>query len=629
MKRKIFSILLSITMIMAMMPAMVFADEPDGTGVATWQKLQQEIANAESAKVIYLENDVEATTGDQYIYVKEDKTITLNLNGHSLNRKLTSAPDGENGVVILNHGNLTIKDDSRFENGKITGGKNDGMGGAINNYGMLTIESGMISGNTANYGGAICVSDGKVVIKGGDIYNNTAKAGGGIYVCAKGTLEIRSGYITSNTATDGGGGIFARGDVTMLGGTISGNTAKSHAGGVYVYGDNDTKKYGTKTYWFTMTGGKIKNNKSDKSGGGVYVDYYDMGMKMTGGEITGNTAAEDGAGVFVNQEIQLGGTAKIDSNTVDGVANNLYLEREKGLVLGSAPGKEMKVGLSMAYDEGIFTTSSRDDLTNYITPDNANSKLVYNKTTKEWELVAYYEVTFDVQEHGTAPSKEVIEKGSLATAPTAPTDETYDFGGWFKDKACTKAWDFEKDKVNGNTTLYAKWTPSARAMVISDIENKTFTGKEIVPAVVVQFGTETLVAGTDYTLSFENNKKVGTATVIVTGIGKYTGTTSASFDIVPKKASFKSLKAGRKSFVVTVKKQSKKKVNGYQVRYSLKKDFSTEKTLFIGKKYNKTSKTVKKLKANKKYYVQVRCYKKVSDNVYFSKWSKARKVKTH
>ena len=44
--------------------------------------------------------------------------------------------------------------------------------------------------------------------------------------------------------------------------------------------------------------------------------------------------------------------------------------------------------------------------------------------------------------------------------------------------------------------------------------------------------------------------------------------------------------------------------------------------------YKTTSKTVKSLKAKKKYYVRVRTYKTVSGTKYYSSWSKAKSVTT-
>ena len=55
------------------------------------------------------------------------------------------------------------------------------------------------------------------------------------------------------------------------------------------------------------------------------------------------------------------------------------------------------------------------------------------------------------------------------------------------------------------------------------------TAKE--PEVIVQDGSVTLVKGTDYTVSYENNIEPGTADITITGIGNYTGTVTEQFTI--------------------------------------------------------------------------------------------------
>ncbi len=71
------------------------------------------------------------------------------------------------------------------------------------------------------------------------------------------------------------------------------------------------------------------------------------------------------------------------------------------------------------------------------------------------------------------------------------------------------------------------------AVVTVSPDSYVFTTKSITPdSVTVTLDGVTLVAGTDYTLSYEDNKDVGTATVIVTGAGDYAGSeTSATFTI--------------------------------------------------------------------------------------------------
>lgn len=71
-----------------------------------------------------------------------------------------------------------------------------------------------------------------------------------------------------------------------------------------------------------------------------------------------------------------------------------------------------------------------------------------------------------------------------------------------------------------------------------------YEGTDVIPSVQVSFNSEKLVEGTDYTLAYENNHTVGTGTVVITGIGKYTGSTSVDFEIKEMKTYEKTLVTG-------------------------------------------------------------------------------------
>ena len=66
---------------------------------------------------------------------------------------------------------------------------------------------------------------------------------------------------------------------------------------------------------------------------------------------------------------------------------------------------------------------------------------------------------------------------------------------------------------------------------VSGISNKTYTGSALTQNPTVKVGDQTLTKDTDYTVSYANNTKVGTATVKITGKGNYTGTVSKTFKI--------------------------------------------------------------------------------------------------
>ncbi|GAB6395417.1 MAG: hypothetical protein MdMp024_1729 [Bacteroidales bacterium] len=64
---------------------------------------------------------------------------------------------------------------------------------------------------------------------------------------------------------------------------------------------------------------------------------------------------------------------------------------------------------------------------------------------------------------------------------------------------------------------------------IENIPTQTYTGSYVEPAVTVRDGNTTLLVGVHYTFTYNNNVKVGTATVTVTGVWNYVGTASKSF----------------------------------------------------------------------------------------------------
>lgn len=67
-----------------------------------------------------------------------------------------------------------------------------------------------------------------------------------------------------------------------------------------------------------------------------------------------------------------------------------------------------------------------------------------------------YTVTFDTRGGSTVPSAMTAQNKTM-TAPADPERSGYTFAGWYKDADCTQAWDFSKDVVTADMTLYAKW----------------------------------------------------------------------------------------------------------------------------------------------------------------------------
>ena len=205
-----------------------------------------------------------------------------------------------------------------------------------------------------------------------------------------------------------------------------------------------------------------------------------------------------------------------------------------------------------------------------------------------------------------------------------------------------------------------------------------YTGKEIEPDVTVLYDGEVLTEGIDYELKYSNNINSGIAKVKIVPAtnGCYEGEIDKEFNIVKLNTGesngkettnriestkveenvkttesttkpnqlVKPIENITQSTVVKkasatkirkIKKQKKslkifwkivKNINGYQIEYSTSSKFKKAKKITI-KKAKKTSKTIKKLQAKKKYYVRIRTYIIVNGKKEYSNWSKKKSKK--
>ena len=151
-------------------------------------------------------------------------------------------------------------------------------------------------------------------------------------------------------------------------------------------------------------------------------------------------------------------------------------------------------------------------------------------------------------------------------------------------------------------------------------EKITYTGETITPYAIVTYDGAVLKEGTDYKVSFKDNKDIGAAKAVFTGIGDYEGELTATFSIIPPTESYltKVVISGKKAVLSWSKG---KNADGYQVYYSTKKAKGYKK-LYSGKDTSLDTKTVKS-----GMYIKVRTYKKVGKKTYYSEWSAPVQVK--
>ncbi len=244
-------------------------------------------------------------------------------------------------------------------------------------------------------------------------------------------------------------------------------------------------------------------------------------------------------------------------------------------------------------------------------------KLNFNKKTAKRSFAAFLVACICATMVQVTPVQ--LFAGNVLKGVTAGNATTA--GNGTTDKVTTAGNGSEAVTGGNGTVVDGGSTTTSTAIASVTLSKKTYTydGKAKTPAVTVKDANGNVIAATNYTVAYSNNKKVGTATVKVTGTGSYTGTKSATFKINPKKTSISKIQATSKGFKVTWKKQATQ-TTGYQVRYSTSSKFTSATTVKLSKNTT-TSKSVTKLSANKKYYVQVRTYKTVGGKTFYSGWS--------
>lgn len=150
------------------------------------------------------------------------------------------------------------------------------------------------------------------------------------------------------------------------------------------------------------------------------------------------------------------------------------------------------------------------------------------------------------------------------------------------------------------------------------VDKFTFYGEAVSPLVYVTYGKELLQNGTDYRLKYENNKAIGTASVTVEGIGKYSGSVKKSFTLIPFTTVIETVKKGSGSYTVTWNKNPN--ATGYELAYSKKKSGSYKK--LTAKDLTLSS---KKLKSG--MFIKIRTYTEVNGKKYYSVYSDPIKLK--
>lgn len=326
------------------------------SGTSTeWNALQALLSGSDAT--IDLTKDY--TAGPQDGALTIDRTVTINLNGHTIDRNLFSEETGVNGGQVFrigNGANVTING-----TGTIKGGNNKAQnvtehdeysdGGGIWNMGILTLNNVTVEYNkcskyaegtsrTARGGGIYSGIGSQLIITGGSINNNEAQGGGGgIYAEKNQEFSINKNdqtnacNVRSNKSQDKGGGIrvdasskpaavIKKCNITFNVVSLHTNLSVSYGGGIHLDG-------GT----LNMTDCEVSNNNATRYGGGIYmvngtINAKDCNIMYNMSYDSQNKYTGYGGGVCI-----MGGKFNMDGGMVYG--NSSYIEKGGGVFVNT------------------------------------------------------------------------------------------------------------------------------------------------------------------------------------------------------------------------------------------------------------------------------------------------------
>lgn len=484
---------------------------------------------------LYLESDVlnsnksnNRTDSDGIFMVKENQTLYLCLNGHSMQNSARSnnvidvyyggklilcdccgggwiggRTSGSNSGAIWVKGNFTMYGG----NLKNSNGLKNGGGLYLTESGSATMYGGTISNNFASADGGGVFLDGSSVFTmyGGSISGNrTIDEGGGVFVKTGTTFTMNDGVIENNECGSNGGGVFVGGGKFIVeGGSIKGNTSAGRGGGICVesYGEmtinyciiEDNVAYGNgggiSACWgakFTMNGGVVRNNESKFNGGGIFL-FGNGGWKdatstftITGGTVEKNKAGGVGGGIYFYEYTTFTMNAPTsDIIIMDNEGSNLYLTDNKNYVITLTALKEgSRIGVTAMRNPWIISTANETDFSHLFSADSDDYHIGYNSADKKLVLTpdfTKFTVSYDLNggEGAIADTicKTFTSEGSVQITSVLPTRQCQVFLGWAEIADASEATYNVGDKVTltADKTLYAVWRVSHS---LSKIEEK-------------------------------------------------------------------------------------------------------------------------------------------------------------
>lgn len=288
----------------------VIPDSQVKIGETGYQTLQEAISSAKAGDVIKLfanitldADDVaydynKSTTKLGLIHVPSDKSITIDLNGHTI-----ASSDISTSVrydVIVNEGTLTIVDTATAKGAIISNNNQENLktsgGFAIVNYGTMTLNGIVVDGNTGSYA---IVTQNNGAQSSLEITDCTVSGRGAISVYAGSVATINSGkfFIDVQTGNTQDNVVYLSNSTAIInGGEFDGTNTTSISAGVCADGASSVTinggEFAGKTYDIQSRGTSIVSVKDGSFKTAIQEKHSGASVVVEGGVFTYAVAEE-------------------------------------------------------------------------------------------------------------------------------------------------------------------------------------------------------------------------------------------------------------------------------------------------------------------------------------------------
>ena len=375
MKKRLFSILLALCMVLCLVPTTAFAEsETEEPPVCSCETA----CTAEAMNADCLICGVEGASAENCAKCAQPADgAAVQPEGEVSDPQPEAALTALSGEGVTPAAGETVRDvrtadeltkaiaDSSVNTVKLAANIDISSSLTVNRAVTLDLNGYVLKYESANKGSVIVVKDGvnlTLTDSNTTAVHKFTPDTNGLWVLdeTSGTETVNGGVITGGTGYPiwlyseylyYGGGVYIApgGQLTMTGGNIIGCSAE-FGGGICIESERDGKQG-----QFSMSGGNIIGCSAE-CGGGVYVDSESnqSPFSMSGGSIIGCVASDIGGGVRASGTFKMSGHAVIRSCTVESATQSIY---GGGIYVNSSSSFEMSGEAKIEYCQAISNSS--------------------------------------------------------------------------------------------------------------------------------------------------------------------------------------------------------------------------------------------------------------------------------